>query len=91
MKVVILGATGGTGLEIVRQAIGRGHSVTAFVRSPEKLRGYAGVIRIEQGSPLDTSERRKSSMVKMLFCRHLDRERLSPKQITICCRTSQQP
>jgi putative NADH-flavin reductase len=56
MKVVILGATGGTGLEIVRQAIGRGHSVTTFVRSPEKLRGYAGVIRIEQGSPLNASE-----------------------------------
>jgi len=32
MRVVVLGATGGTGLEIVRQAIGRGHAVTAFVR-----------------------------------------------------------
>jgi len=34
MKFVVLGATGGTGLEIVRQAIERGHSVTALVRSP---------------------------------------------------------
>ena len=56
MKVVILGATGGTGLEIVRQTIERGHSVTALVRSPEKLRGYAGFIRIKQGSPLNASE-----------------------------------
>jgi putative NADH-flavin reductase len=30
MKLVVLGATGGTGLEIVSQAIDRGHSVTAF-------------------------------------------------------------
>ncbi|MCU1299595.1 MAG: hypothetical protein JWO91_3873 [Acidobacteriaceae bacterium] len=35
MKLVVLGATGGTGLEIVRQAIERGHSVTAFARAPE--------------------------------------------------------
>jgi len=55
MKVVVLGATGGTGLEIVRQAIERGHAVTALVRSPEKLSAYAGSITIEQGSPLDTS------------------------------------
>jgi putative NADH-flavin reductase len=32
-----LGATGHTGTEIVRQALARRHSVTAFVRSPTKL------------------------------------------------------
>lgn len=37
MKLVVLGATGGTGLEIIRQTIKRGHSVTAFVRSPGRL------------------------------------------------------
>lgn len=37
MKLVVLGATGGTGLEIIRQTIKRGHSVTAFVRSSERL------------------------------------------------------
>lgn len=37
MKLVVLGATGGTGLEIIRQTIKRGHSVTALVRSPERL------------------------------------------------------
>ncbi len=56
MKLVVLGATGGTGLEIVRQAIACGHSVTAFVRSPEKLHAYAGTIRVKQGSPLNASE-----------------------------------
>jgi len=33
----VLGATGGTGRALVEQARQRGHLVTAFVRSPEKL------------------------------------------------------
>jgi putative NADH-flavin reductase len=37
MRLFVLGATGHTGKEIVRQALARGHSVTAFVRSPDKL------------------------------------------------------
>jgi putative NADH-flavin reductase len=56
MKMVVLGATGGTGLEIVRQAMERGHGVTALVRSPEKLHAYAGSITIKQGSPLNARE-----------------------------------
>ena len=34
MKLFVIGATGRTGEEIVRQALARGHHVTAFVRSP---------------------------------------------------------
>lgn len=58
MKLVVLGATGGTGLEIIRQAIGRGHSVTALVRSPERLNGFAssGRIGVIQGDLLNVSE-----------------------------------
>lgn len=37
MKVAIFGATGGTGIELVRQALERGHAVTAFVRDPAPL------------------------------------------------------
>ena len=35
-----LGATAGTGLEIVRQASERGHPLTALVRSPERLKPF---------------------------------------------------
>jgi putative NADH-flavin reductase len=55
-KLVVLGATGGTGLEIVRQALDRGHSVTAFVRSPEKLRGFGDRLAVTQGDLLNCSE-----------------------------------
>jgi putative NADH-flavin reductase len=56
MKLVVLGATGGTGLEIVRQAIEHGHSVTAFVRSPERLKPFQDRITIKQGDLLNSTE-----------------------------------
>lgn len=56
MKLVVLGATGSTGLEIVRQALEHGHSVTAFVRSPERLKPFSDRISIKQGNLLDTAE-----------------------------------
>ncbi len=37
MKVVVFGASGMTGKEIVGQALAKGHVVTAFVRDPSKL------------------------------------------------------
>jgi putative NADH-flavin reductase len=36
-RIVILGATGGTGRALVSQALEAGHHVTAFVRNPDKL------------------------------------------------------
>src|SRR5262249_15264090 len=42
MKILVLGATGGTGREIVREALERGHSVVALVRSRERARDLAG-------------------------------------------------
>ena len=56
MNLVVLGATGSTGLEIVRQAIEHGHSVTAFVRSPERLKPFRDRISVKQGNLLDAAE-----------------------------------
>jgi putative NADH-flavin reductase len=56
MKLLVLGATGGIGLEIIRQAIDRGHSVTAFVRSPDAVKPYADRITIRQGDLLNSSD-----------------------------------
>jgi putative NADH-flavin reductase len=36
-KLLILGATGGTGQQLLTQALQAGHDVTAFARSPEKI------------------------------------------------------
>jgi putative NADH-flavin reductase len=56
MKLVVLGATGGTGLEIVRHATARGHSVTALVRSPDRLKQFWDRITIRQGDLLDSGD-----------------------------------
>jgi uncharacterized protein YbjT (DUF2867 family) len=47
MKVLVLGATGGTGREIVREAVARGHPVVALVRSRGKAGGLAGAELVE--------------------------------------------
>jgi putative NADH-flavin reductase len=60
MKLVVLGATGGTGLEIVRQAIDRGHTVTALVRSPDRLQPFQDHIRTEQGDLLNSSDLKRA-------------------------------
>ena len=38
MELAVLGATGRSGHQIVQQALDRGHSVRAVVRTPEKLK-----------------------------------------------------
>ena len=37
LKLVVFGATGRTGKEVVKQALEKGHHVTAVVRTPEKM------------------------------------------------------
>jgi len=37
MNILVFGATGATGQQVVKQALSRGHRVTAFVRRPEAL------------------------------------------------------
>jgi NAD(P)-dependent dehydrogenase (short-subunit alcohol dehydrogenase family) len=49
MKLAIFGATGGTGAELVKQALERGHSVTAFVRNPAKVANKGKALTIVTG------------------------------------------
>lgn len=38
MKIIVFGATGGVGQHFVEMAVAAGHEVTAFARTPEKLK-----------------------------------------------------
>jgi putative NADH-flavin reductase len=55
MRLFILGATGGTGRQLIGQALARGHQVTAFVRSPEKLGARQQGLSVQQGDPRDAA------------------------------------
>ena len=60
MKLFVLGATGGTGLEIVRQSIEHGHEVTTFVRNPERLKPFGDRIAVIRGDLLNVAELAKA-------------------------------
>jgi len=50
MKLLVLGATGPTGLQVVRQALDLGHEVTAFVRDPARMTIAADALEVVTGS-----------------------------------------
>jgi putative NADH-flavin reductase len=56
MRLLILGATGGIGQFLVRYALKRGHDVTAFVRSPQKITLTHERLRVIQGNLLDAGQ-----------------------------------
>ena len=55
-RIIIFGATGGTGQELVKQALEQNHEVTAFVRSPNKLKIKNKNLKIYQGNVLKIEE-----------------------------------
>jgi len=55
MNLVILGATGRTGRLVVEQALAAGHTVTALVRSPEKLTSANPNLRVVTGQATDAT------------------------------------
>jgi putative NADH-flavin reductase len=56
MKLFVIGATGRTGQEIVQQALARGHQVTAFVRSPEKISSKHEQLTVVKGDAMDENQ-----------------------------------
>jgi putative NADH-flavin reductase len=49
MKIIVFGAAGKTGLQVVRQAPDAGHEVTAFVRDPARLQIHHPHLRVAVG------------------------------------------
>ncbi|MGB7210400.1 MAG: SDR family oxidoreductase [Pyrinomonadaceae bacterium] len=52
-RILIIGATGGTGRQLVKQALERGYSVTALVRNPSKLGVEHQSLTVIRGDVLD--------------------------------------
>lgn len=50
MNILIYGASGATGHELVKQGLAQGHVVTAFVRNPSKLKVQHQNLKIVEGN-----------------------------------------
>jgi putative NADH-flavin reductase len=48
-RIIVLGATGGTGRQVVEQALRNGHHVTAIVRNPDALKVHHERLEIIRG------------------------------------------
>ncbi|MCP3142822.1 NAD(P)-dependent oxidoreductase [Pyxidicoccus xibeiensis] len=55
LRLLVLGATGKTGTHILDLALARGHQVTAFVRSPQKIVRRHPALSIVQGDPMQVN------------------------------------
>jgi len=53
MRVTVFGATGGTGKQVVDQALAAGHKVTAVARNPEAVDGDRDGLTVVRGDVLD--------------------------------------
>jgi hypothetical protein len=56
MRFLVLGATGGIGRLVLEQALARGHSVTAFVPSPQKIQLQNERLLLQKGDPFNTEQ-----------------------------------
>ena len=52
MKIFIVGGTGKTGKELIKQGLERGHSITALVRNPDQLKISKPDLKIIKGNVL---------------------------------------
>ena len=55
MRILVIGATGGSGREIVKQALERGHDVVALARNPSKVKVQHERLRVVQGDVMDAA------------------------------------
>lgn len=56
MKLIVFGATGKTGMEIVKQSLAAGHEVTAFVRDPQKMPLEDDALRLVTGDAMNPAD-----------------------------------
>ena len=56
MQIAVFGATGGTGQQVVQQALAAGHSVTALVRDPSRLAAQDERLTVVEGDVLDRAK-----------------------------------
>jgi nucleoside-diphosphate-sugar epimerase len=62
MKVLVLGATGGTGQQVVAQALEQSHAVTVLVRDSARLEGASAKIQVLTGDLTNETQQLSTAM-----------------------------
>ena len=60
MKILILGGTGRTGIQLIEEGLRRGHQINALVRYPEKLKSESSNLQVTKGTPSNIDDLRKA-------------------------------
>lgn len=60
MKLLIIGGTGGTGQQLIKQALKQGHRLTVLARRPEKIKISHPDLTVVKGNVLDMENVRKA-------------------------------
>ncbi len=86
MKIIVFGASGGTGRELVRQGTTMGHEVTAFVRNPQSIGGIpairAAVGDARDGDAVAAAVQGQDAVLSALGARSLRDSTLLPEAMT---------
>ena len=74
MKLLVFGATGGTGKQLVEQALQQGHVVTAFARDPGRMKLAHDNLRVVRGdilqpNTIETAMARQDAVLSALGTR----------------------
>ena len=56
MNILLFGATGGTGRQVISQGIQAGHHITAFVRNPKSLQVKSKLLKVITGNILSQKD-----------------------------------
>jgi putative NADH-flavin reductase len=68
-NIIVFGATGGTGKELVNQALEKDFQLTVFVRNPEKLKFNNSKLKIFKGDVLNSNDvERAIYNQEVVFC-----------------------
>lgn len=83
MKVLIIGATGPTGQQIVEQALAQDHEVTALVRNPDKLQMQHSNLRTVKGDVLDADSLKTAVQQQEAVVSSLGTKKISLEPVTL--------
>jgi putative NADH-flavin reductase len=82
MKILVIGATGPTGQQIVEQGLAQAHEVTALVRNPDKFEMQHDRLRIFKGDVLNLDSLQKAMLDQQAVVSSLG-SKLSRKPTTL--------